>query len=286
MNSERNLRTKQYPTCLVVVGLVSAVALCGCRFDPRARVGDFPGLDGQVDAAFGDAAHGDGAVVDGRVDALVDAGPCEDGQKRCSNGTLEICRSGSWDLVTTCLLGCRANGLSCKQILPSNGLDPRWMADPNVGDVTFDQNVVLNSDDGTIRAGGVVVGGLRYVFHSTSQSGDCGGSPPPGIGGFVFGSLTVNEGVTVRIVGGNVVALMARDSVEIHGTVDVSGGVSACPDHEPWCGGPGGFAGGRSATVDPQPGLGPGAGGPGHSESLGWGDETGGGGGGYGGGGG
>lgn len=270
-------------SCSIAVGALLASA---CQFDSSGlRAPPVGSSDASVIAR--DAAP-DAALADaGDAAHLADARPgdgappvCTSPEERCEGGIHARCdASGQWRTVETCDLGCSPSALRCARVRPSNGIDPAWL-DQGTDPFSPTADTVVNTDSGTITPFSGAVG-----FH-TVGSYACDPSTPftREAGVFLFSSLQVPEGVTVRVVGSRAAVFLVSGPAQIHGVIDLSGGRGACPGtDQPWCAGPGGFEGGRGAHSDPSPGDGPGGGGPGFSHNPVVNDETSGGGGAHGG---
>jgi hypothetical protein len=219
--------------------------------------------------------------IDSAVDSQVDAG-CVEGVRRCQAGVgvREECRAGTWVEIEVCDLGCHGTFPRCNRLSPSNDISSD-LFDDAVSPLAPTQDIFLDTDTGIIEPNWSGTPVVEFVGPY-----DCGVGKQKTMAVFVFSSVTVPEGVTVRLRGSNAAAILSPGPIEINGVIDVSGGVEACdPSGDPaaWCAGPGGFEGGRGDTETPTPGSGPGGGGAGFNESPTTNDETGGGGGGHGG---
>jgi hypothetical protein len=270
------------------LGAMLVFFFAGCRFDPAGSEStkhgdsqppsDRPFMDSGVDTALPDREP----APDARVDTAVDAG-CLDDLKRCIDDTREVCVNGQWVVEYACLLGCHPNLPRCNQMAPSLGVQADWFDE---GYTAFrpTTDVMIDTEIGTIDPG---VSGT-FAIESLGPY-DCGDNHFTEATVFVFSEIEIPEGVTVRVRGPKAAVLMSFGPIAVSGMIDVSGGRQACPqsmsptDRQPWCAGPGGFAGGRAAAVDPEAGRGPGGGGGGYSDGTGLTDETSGGGGGHGG---
>jgi len=174
----------------------------------------------------------------------------------------------------SCPLGFVLTNMRCSELRPSNGIDPSWLTD---GKVAFSpsQDLVIDTDLGTI-TDATGSNPLPAVVYRQTTPVDCGGGWMVGIGVFSFTTISIPEGVRVRVKGTRALALLASGAIAIEGLLDLRGSAAECSD--PSCAGPGGFAGSTFLMMPLQPGLGPGGGGYGYSVG-GPGDEAGGGGG-------
>lgn len=252
---------------LLLAVLLTSVVSGGCQFDASGLSQTWPA---DADAQVTDA---DAQVTD------AEAPPCTEGTRRCLVATLEECDAvGHWEVIEPCLLGCSSTEPRCSRLQPSNGIDPDWL-DDGVDPFEPVTDVIVDTDTGTITPFSGQV-----VFRTTGPYAcGLGGTFSLEAGVFIFTSIHIPADVTVRIRGPRAAVFLSAGPVLIEGIVDLSGGRDACQGAQPWCAGPGGFAGGLGRVEDPDPGDGPGGGGPGFSHSPISNDETGGGGGGYGG---
>ncbi len=99
------------------------------------------------------------------------------------------------------------------------------------------------------------------VFNTTAMTygGQPGGIDVDGVAIYVFDSITVPAGTGVIGVGSRPLALLSKSSVQIEGTISVSGTSAVLFNGGPFGGGAGGFAGGAGPAFA-QNGNGPGAG--------------------------
>ena len=277
------------------VALSVLVGFAGCSLS-SAGVGELPegdddldGVDAGPDREDGTRRDVDGdmhADADGDAGADRDADPdvegdtdadtgCTVGAERCSGDILERCSpAGVWEVAATCSLGCVAVAGRCAEIVPSGGIDPAWV-DAGTAPLEPVQDVLINTDSGAVTAVSTGVPIPGAVFNVAAPV-DCGGGRLVGAGVFSFSAIDIPDGVTVRAVGTNALALLASGPATIAGLIDVRGGLSACGAVT--CAGPGGFAGGLAGDAS-APGDGPGGGGAGFNGGY-YGNEAGGGGGG------
>lgn len=183
----------------------------------------------------------------------------------CLDDTRLQCDS---DLETTCAISClaQAEGARCAELTPSNGvvIETTGVADLMLSaDATFDTGTGAVTGAITRPAGSGLIDGIGY----TQVSG------PAMLGVFTFRSLTINTGVTVRLVGDRAGVFVVGTTATVIGSIELSAGCA----NDRTCAGPGGGAGAATAAA-----TGCGAGGTGASAVGGTtgGDSGGGGGGG------
>ena len=214
---------------------VFAIGLIACKFSPGAN-GDLP-----------------------------DAGSCRSAPTReCADDvTLRECiTEGAPPVDTACGWGCVAgtsNDARCGVVRPYGGGASVADADPDSFDdlvgITLDAPTTIDGTQGTIE--GVTAG---FAFEPRASGA---------IAVFRVKSLTIDA--PVRLAGTRAIAIVADGPIVVSALIDAKG---ACTfDDDATLPGPGGFAGGKTAT---ESGLGPGGGGVGSG-------KAGGGGGGHGG---
>ena len=253
------------------------------------------GMDAKPDAAPADASPADASYPDAAsavdasaVDASADAGAapdtglapdhdasqpdaavCLDGEVSCFNAKEQKCTGGAWLPQRTCAAGCHATLPRCYRPVLT-GIDQSWL-DAASTDFNPKADSLLDSDLGTIDK--VPLGADFHII-----AGQPCGALSVETGTFVFKSVHVAAGITVRVQGSRAVAIVSAGDVLIEGVIDVSGGKAACPASHFRCAGPGGAAGGLSWNPG-DTGGGPGGGTGGDGDGVGTGDEMGGGGG-------
>jgi hypothetical protein len=179
--------------------------------------------------------------------------------------TLMSCDGGD----QSCPMGCAAatsdRDAHCIAPVVSNGIDP-MLANDATGMVMVTSDVVFDTDKGTI-TGDLAGTPDGVTFHS--EPGLSAGAPRLGV--FVVNDLMIAPGATLRFTGAAAAVILAKDRVEVDGTIDVS--APGMPS-DPTPAGPGGGVGGSDTTA---PATGCGAGHPGKVNA---GPQAGGGGGG------
>ncbi|MFH1811267.1 MAG: hypothetical protein ABIJ09_21185 [Pseudomonadota bacterium] len=233
----------------------SAPAVDGAGGDDASGSPDASsGLDsgGASDAAGNpDAAIADAALPDTRV--------CVPAEVSCRGDILVTCDSaGSVEDALPCPLGC--NGF--EDPARCNLLDPSNMSRTLIGGWDFD---VLLDTDVVVDTTAITINGTPLDSSEYSIVSQGAGAPQL----LVFGArnMVVASGVRVRIVGSRAVALVATETVQLAGIIDISatGTAEHIGDTWPWfyteTGGPGGFSGGDEGVAGDgpcpgQPGVG------------------------------
>lgn len=241
-------------------------ALAACGSEPAASPGE-------------DASVADSSVAPALPDATPDAvASCTPGQVfGCSaEDRLALCNEGGVRQEIGCPFGCTAGeSPRCREFKPHAPLVREDLRDQGLREISFASPVTIDTDSGEISGVRAVNGnprereirdGIRY--HQESNAGV-----------FVFGRLTVEAGVAVRIRGRRGLVLASTSDLELAGVID------ARPyDGAVLCGrdaiAAGGFLGGRPRAIPNSDGKTGMCGGGGAPESTFWKAIGGGGGGG------
>lgn len=197
---------------------------------------------------------------------LPDGGPCTAASVECVGDVLRTCAgSGAMYQDTPCSWGCGSAGTPhCLQIVPTGGAvmaGDVGLGSDALDDITLPMNTVINTDDGSIKAGSATIrgagsgvrGGIDFELRGTN------------VAMFRFKSLSITGETSVR--GHRAAALVADGMISVGAVVDARG---TCMGSGA---GPGGYPGGAKNVA----GFGSGGGRGGSDNKLG------GGGGGFGG---
>ena len=160
---------------------------------------------------------------------------CATQRASCVGSTLVICKGdGTAATPVECPAGCDGTTARCRKVVPSNGLGTDFY------EATFDwiaaPGVAISTGDAVTQPT-MTGGGTPLIAMVPQASG-------PEIAVFKFHSISIPEGVAVRITGSRPVALVASTTASIAGTIDVSssydidGGAGAnlgacAPGHSP-----------------------------------------------------
>lgn len=164
---------------------------------------------------------------------------CAVGTSTCDGSNIVTCVAGEAGptlQVENCPLGCVP--VKCRTLLPSNAIPSSLFSGASASLAPSSGIVIINSDSGKIT--GITVTPVYTVF---SQGGGA-----PSIMAMAFKSIYIPKNVTVRVTGGNALALLASGTIEIEGVLDASGSGNTP--------GPGGGAGQTASS--PAAGHGPG----------------------------
>ena len=141
----------------------------------------------------------------------------------------------------SCPTGCGGTPSHCLQLQPSGPVTAGDYNMPGLGSKSVATNITINTDNGSISGGGPtlmrpmgtgVINGIG--FHVVPQASG------PSVGVFSVAGLTLSGTITMTITGSNAFALASAGDVTLNGLVDASCGAGGP--------GPGGFAGGLSAS--------------------------------------
>ncbi|MCD6499734.1 MAG: hypothetical protein J7M25_15690 [Deltaproteobacteria bacterium] len=240
--------------------VVCLVAASGCRFDPRASVGN--NRDGNLadvihvhkDARL-DGPDGNQQWIDAHVDAGIDSSVdaqfvCQENAFSCNGNEASLCKNNTWLSVGRCFLGCDQSSRACLE--PSN---------VDTGTLGFDENqlsgldlpggstVLIHTDSGQIddQTGGSTI---RHADNGHIRDGvafyrkQVQGSPDLGI--FVFDHLTVPAGTVIVFTGRPAAVFLVAGDVSIVGTID-----AGAHGQDP---GPGGYKGGDASHASTEGG--------------------------------
>lgn len=178
----------------VLLVAVLALLLLACKFPPLPELPE----DAGDDAATPDAPDGGGE----------DARSCT--QTTCASGVLEVCgASGTVEHVETCRLGCFSSD-RCRRVDPSNGLGVQLDGTAGLAAVTIPSGATVEADTGIVRSGGQVI---AVATETVPQGGG------PTLRVLMARSFVVGD---IQIRGTMPVALVAMESVEVRGVIDVS----------------------------------------------------------------
>lgn len=143
----------------------------------------------------------DGPTVDASADCVPDS-------VTCSNGQVVTCSpQGTVQSTQDCALGCRADGKSCDDLAPSNGLGPQLDDAANAPVVSLDPGATINTSDGTIT--GTTVAIPTSVVTSN----------PVDILVVKVKSLTAQD---IRVTGSRALAIVSDGDVVLSGILDAS----------------------------------------------------------------
>jgi hypothetical protein len=177
----------------------------GCDFPRPPDVGN--------DAAVGvvDAAPDSAATIDS-----VSAPICSANQAlRCDGDNLVRCNAdGTAEVNETCLLGCNASALRCRDVDPSNGLAGLLDIAASEPDLDLRTMAHINTDDGT-----VLVNGSPVVVRNTLIAQGLA----PSIRVLSVRSLIASD---VQITGTNALAIVSHGDLQITGLLAASAHLS------------------------------------------------------------
>lgn len=198
-----------------------------------------------------------------------DGGPCDTPEAaRCAGSVLQRCTDGAWTDDQQCAEGCGGDPAHCLGFAPSFVENPEEafigtgtiaLQSPATGTVHYtidtDSGKVTNEDGAIIHTGADgIENGVGVVRQDQAEGA-------PGLLILSLHSLTVPDGVALRVVGERAIVLLATGDVTIDGEVDVSadqskGGPGGRTAHDtnleasPLCG-----AAGEFTAYDEQNGL-------------------------------
>lgn len=133
---------------------------------------------------------------------------CVPDSVRCSNGQIVTCSpQGTVESTQDCALGCGADGKSCKDLSPSNGLAAALDDAANAPAVSLDPGATINTSDGTIT--GAIVAIPTSVVSSS----------PVDILVVKVKSLSAQD---IRVTGTRALAIVSDGDVVVSGILDAS----------------------------------------------------------------
>ncbi|HET7542942.1 MAG TPA: hypothetical protein VFK05_23880 [Polyangiaceae bacterium] len=219
-------------------------------------------------ATAGNAAGGNAGAGAGGPNAGSGGGAvCSAANNTCTDpSTLKQCKSdgSGFEQPSMCLGGCTTTPTPhCAALTPSAPVLASDLKSTTVQAITASSGVILlNTDTGAI-SGGLTRSANLVATQLEVNAGIGYRQASDGTGIFVFQSLTVAAGATLKLVGTAPVALVTNENLLVYGLIDgrpmdSSGALCAVGSS-----GPGGKAGGASGMPGPTPKSGVTGGGPG-----------------------
>jgi len=138
---------------------------------------------------------------------------CQVGTSKCDGQNIVTCvnsEAGPAQVVKKCPLGCV--GTQCRTLVPSNNVPTKLLTGSTIKWSPQGAMVVINTDSGTISDG------TKATHEFVKQP-----SPAPQIMALSFQSISIPAGTTVAIIGGNALALVATEAIQISGIINARG---------------------------------------------------------------